>query len=214
MEKTILEGMRKNYMLASLNEEDVAANPFDQFKKWFNEALESKIYEPNAMVVSTVGENNKPSSRVVLLKGISHQGIVFYTNFKSRKGKELSANPNCSVVFLWGELERQVRIEGTVSQMLYEESEAYFKSRPRESQISASVSPQSFAIKDKTILEKDWQTLSEKLKDSEVPMPEHWGGYEVEATYFEFWQGRPGRFHDRIVFSKVENDWKISRLAP
>lgn len=214
MQKEVLENMRKNYMLASLNEEDVAINPFDQFKKWFNEALESKIYEPNAMVVSSVDEHQKPSSRVVLLKGISHNGIVFYTNFKSRKGKELSMNPNCSVVFLWGELERQVRLEGVVSPMLYEESEAYFKTRPRESQISASVSPQSTSIKDKAILEKEWEVLSDKLIDKEVPMPEHWGGYEIEVNYFEFWQGRPGRFHDRIVFSIVENQWKISRLAP
>ncbi|MBI3258313.1 MAG: pyridoxamine 5'-phosphate oxidase, partial [Ignavibacteriae bacterium] len=149
------------------------------------------------------------------LKGITEKGITFYTNFKSRKGQELANNPNCAVVFLWGGLERQVRIEGQVNQLLYEESEEYYNSRPFESRVSAYISPQSEIINDKAELEKQWETLNQKYKETQdIPMPEHWGGYEIICESFEFWQGRPSRFHDRFLYTKANQAWKIERLAP
>lgn len=213
MDKATLEKMRRNYAMSALSEEDVTPHPFDQFKIWMKEAIDSELYEPNAMTLATSTADGKPSARVVLLKDITSEGFVFYTNYLSRKGRELNLNPHAALVFLWGGLEREVRIEGSVRQLLREESEAYFRQRPRESQISALVSPQSQEVS-KSQLEETWNQIASKYADEEVPLPEHWGGYEVLPEKIEFWQGRPGRFHDRILYTLQHQTWNRCRLAP
>jgi pyridoxamine 5'-phosphate oxidase len=214
-DKATLENLRKDYRAEKLSETDVKKNPIEQFDHWFDEALKSGIYEPNAMTLATASTDGKPAARIVLLKGFNQDGFVFYTNYLSRKGKELAKNPVVALVFFWPELERQVRIEGTIEKVSKETSEKYFQSRPKESQIGALASPQSQVIADRSLLEKNWKELEKKYADQEIPKPSFWGGYLVKPQVIEFWQGRSSRLHDRIVYRKADkNNWKIVRLAP
>jgi pyridoxamine 5'-phosphate oxidase len=213
MQQSIAD-IRKEYSALSLKASEVDANPIDQFLNWFDMALNAEIMEPNAMTLSTI-EGNKPTSRIVLLKGIENEQFVFYTNYNSSKGKQMATSPNVALNFFWPELERQVRIEGNASKVNADTSEAYFKSRPRGSQIGAWVSPQSETIESREILEKRLEEIELKFKNIEVERPPHWGGYTVKPTMLEFWQGRPSRLHDRIQYSLLDsNKWKIERLAP
>lgn len=213
MQQSIAD-IRKEYSALSLKASEVDANPVDQFLTWFDMALNAEIMEPNAMTLSTI-EGNKPTSRIVLLKGVENEQFVFYTNYNSSKGKQMAISPYVSLNFFWPELERQVRIEGIVIKVDADTSDTYFKSRPRGSQIGAWVSPQSESIESREILEKRLEEIELKFKDKEVERPPHWGGYSVKPTIVEFWQGRPSRLHDRIryTFSESKN-WKIERLAP
>lgn len=214
-DKATLENLRKDYRAEKLSETDVKKNPIEQFDHWFDEALKSGIYEPNAMTLATASTDGKPAARIVLLKGFNQDGFVFYTNYLSRKGKELAKNPVVALVFFWPELERQVRIEGTIEKVSKETSEKYFQSRPKESQIGALASPQSQVITDRSLLEKNWKELEKTYADQEIPKPSFWGGYLVKPQVIEFWQGRSSRLHDRIVYRKADkNNWKIVRLAP
>ena len=207
--------MRQDYRSEKLSEKDVASNPISQFGKWFKEALAANLYEPNAMTLATAGIDRKPSARIVLLKGFDEKGFVFFSNYLSAKGKEMAKNPAVALVFYWGELERQVRIEGTIEKLTKEESERYFQSRPKESQIGALVSQQSQVISNRGELERKWDELEKEYADKKVPKPAYWGGYVVKPTLIEFWQGRQSRLHDRIVFKKADKQtWKIVRLAP
>ncbi|MES2517730.1 MAG: pyridoxamine 5'-phosphate oxidase [Bacteroidota bacterium] len=214
MTKTELAALRENYTKGSLDVKDVANTPIEQFQEWFDEAVASQILEPNAFLLSTVSHENKPSTRVLLLKGLDN-GFTFYTNYLSRKGTELAENPNACLTFFWAELERQVRIEGLIEKVSAEESDAYFHSRPRGSQIGAWVSNQSMVIGQREILEEREKHLIEKFGYQSIPRPPHWGGYRLVPNYIEFWQGRPSRLHDRIAYTLLENDdWKIERLSP
>jgi pyridoxamine 5'-phosphate oxidase len=208
--------LRQDYLLESLDVSDVNLNPFLQFEKWFNEALKSEILEPNAMTLATVSSEGKPSARVVLLKGLETDGFVFYTNYDSRKGQNMGQNPNVALCFNWLDLQRQIRIEGTVSKVSDEISTEYFNSRPKSSRIGAWSSPQSQIVENRAFLEENYKNLTRKYENTEgVPRPENWGGYIVKPTLIEFWQGRSSRLHDRIVYEKTEGgSWKIERLAP
>lgn len=214
MTKTELAALRENYTKGSLDVKDVAATPIEQFQEWFDEAVASQLLEPNALLLSTVSNENKPSTRVLLLKGLDN-GFTFYTNYLSRKGTELAENPNACITFFWAEIERQVRIEGLIEKVSDEDSDAYFHSRPRGSQIGAWVSNQSMVIEHREILEEREKHLIEKFGNEPIPRPPHWGGYRLVPNYIEFWQGRPSRLHDRIAYTLLENgDWKIDRLSP
>lgn len=206
--------MRKEYSRQSLEVQDISPDPIQQFQKWFDEATKSELPEPNAMHLSTVTEDGRPNGRVVLLKGIEESHFIFYTNYQSQKGKEMEKTPWVALTFFWVELERQVRIEGKVSKVAEEISTEYFHSRPRGSQIGAWVSPQSRVITGRDFLENRQKELEAQFEGEEVPRPEHWGGYAVEPTSLEFWQGRPSRLHDRILYSWQEDTWRIERLAP
>jgi pyridoxamine 5'-phosphate oxidase len=206
--------IRKDYSRQELAASSVAQNPLDQFKLWLNEALNASLPEPTAMVVATVDASGKPSSRVVLLKGIEDDGLVFYTNYLSRKGDQIAVNPYVCINFFWAELERQVRVEGLITKVSATMSDAYFSSRPRASQLGAWVSPQSKIIESRAVLEKRVEELTARFEGKEVPRPEHWGGYKLSPESVEFWQGRPSRLHDRILYTLEGGSWKISRLAP
>lgn len=210
-----IASLRQEYSKASLDVKSVSQDPISQFTKWFEEAVTAKIPEPNAMNLATVNENGRPASRIVLLKGVEDYKFVFYTNYQSRKGKELDGNPACSLTFFWPELERQVRIEGVAARVDEKRSEKYFQSRPRGSQVGAWASPQSTLISDRALLEERAKQIEEKFKEQEVlPKPNQWGGYEIDPLMIEFWQGRPSRLHDRILYTRDESGWKINRLAP
>jgi pyridoxamine 5'-phosphate oxidase len=210
-----LAELRKEYSKSSLDVTTVDVSPITQFEKWFKEAIESNVQEPNAMNLATVNEQGRPSSRIVLLKGIENSRFQFYTNYQSKKGKELDLNPACALTFFWPELERQVRIEGVCARVLPEVSDRYFQSRPRGSQIGAWSSPQSTLIKDRLILDQRVQEIEKKFEGNEIlPRPKQWGGYEVDALMIEFWQGRQSRLHDRVQYSKIDDRWQIYRLAP
>jgi pyridoxamine 5'-phosphate oxidase len=211
---TKIADLRKNYTQAGLLETDVAADPFQQFKLWFEQAVAANLLEPNAMTLATVTAEGKPSARIVLLKGFDEHGFVFYTNYSSQKGVELQQCPYAALVFLWGDLERQVRIEGKVELVSIEEATAYFHSRPASSQLGAWASDQSTTIADRSILETKLQQLETEYVDREIPKPTHWGGFRVVPTEIEFWQGRPSRLHDRLRYQLVDGGWKIDRLAP
>ena len=207
--------IRKDYKLQTLSEADVAADPFLQFDKWWNEAVKSEIDEVNAMTLATVDAEGLPAARIVLLKGYDKNGFVFFTNYDSSKGKELAQKPNACLVFFWKEMERQVRICGTTEKISTEESIAYFNSRPDGSKIGAWASPQSLAVAGQAWLKETFNYYRERFKHGEIPKPPHWGGYRVKPFKVEFWQGRPSRLHDRIQYTlQDEGSWKIERLAP
>lgn len=209
-----IQKLREDYQKGSLDESDVDRNPYEQFKKWLDEAVTSEVPEPNSMSLATVDASGKPHARIVLLKGIDERGFIFYSNYDSDKGNQMDGNPNISLCFLWKELERQVRISGKVTRLDREESEEYFKSRPRMSQLGALASNQSEEIESRAVLEERFSSFEAKYEGKEIPMPEQWGGYMVEPTEIEFWQGRRSRLHDRIVFSQDSSNWKIKRLSP
>ena len=210
-----IAAMREDYQKDTLEITDVAKNPLEQFAAWFKNASDTTELEPNVMTLSTISKTGFPSARIVLLKGVEDDKFVFYTNYNSRKGEEMAENPNVALTFCWLSMQRQIRIEGKVSKISAETSTAYFQSRPKGSQIGAWTSPQSLVIEDRTILENRKLELEEQYKDADIlPRPEHWGGYQVEPTMIEFWQGRTSRLHDRIRFTKVGETWKIERLAP
>jgi pyridoxamine 5'-phosphate oxidase len=209
-----LAQIRKEYSLHSLDEKSISSSPFKQFEKWFNEALSAKVLEPNAMNLATVTENNRPTSRIVLLKGFNEEGFSFYTNYQSSKGKQLEQVPYAALTFFWPELERQVRIEGAIERVATDQSDEYFKSRPRESQIGAWASPQSSVIASRNIIEERYKNVEKKFEGKSLERPNQWGGYLVKPFLIEFWQGRPSRLHDRIQFTLIDGVWKINRLAP
>jgi pyridoxamine 5'-phosphate oxidase len=210
-----LHALRTEYAKASLDISSVSTDPFLQFEKWLTEAINAGVKEANAMCLASIGEDGRPSQRIVLLKGVEDKKFVFYTNYQSRKGTQLDANPICALNFFWPDLERQIRIEGVVNRISAEKSTEYFQSRPRSSQLGAWVSPQSSPIKDRQLLEDRFAEMEKKFDGVEkLPKPQQWGGYGVEPILIEFWQGRPSRLHDRLEYVKVDNEWNINRLAP
>ncbi|MGJ7030609.1 pyridoxamine 5'-phosphate oxidase [Niabella hirudinis] len=211
-----IAGIRINYSKKSLLEADVAADPIIQFNRWWQEAIESQILEVNAMTLATADANGIPDARIVLLKGVSEKGFVFFTNYESRKGKELQANAHACLVFFWKELERQVRIMGPVARVSEAESDAYFYSRPAGSQIGAMASPQSTVIPNREFLDQQTKSITDSIAGGQdIVRPTHWGGYQVAPVSVEFWQGRPSRLHDRLRYTLQEDLlWKIERLAP
>ena len=207
--------LRRNYAQQTLSETDVLHDPVAQFAVWFEEALSSRLIEPNAMTLATADRAGRPSARTVLLKGFDKQGFVFYTNYGSRKGQNLEENHQAALLFTWLELERQIRIEGAVEKVSQEESLAYFQSRPKGSQIGAWVSAQSSVVENRMVLEKRAAELKAEYEHVGVlPVPPFWGGYRLTPEYLEFWQGRESRLHDRICYTRVGEGWKIGRLAP
>lgn len=209
-----IAGLRKEYSQASLTEADVHPDPIAQFRSWFDEAVKAKIAEPNVMTVATVDAERRPSARILLLKDVDERGFTWFTNYQSRKARELAQCPHAALVFYWGELERQVRIEGYVEQVSAEESETYFHSRPLQSRLGALASAQSQPIADRQALEERFRQANEQYGD-QPPRPEHWGGYRLIPDRIEFWQGRPSRLHDRILYTKQRNGgWQRQRLQP
>ncbi|GIK23124.1 MAG: pyridoxamine 5'-phosphate oxidase [Ignavibacteriales bacterium] len=208
-----LKNMRLNYEQGQLLESNIEMNPFELFSKWFDQAVEAKIIEPNAMTIATATKEGIPSARVVLLKGFDETGFVFYTNYHSRKGKELNDNPFAAILFWWREFERQIRIEGKIEKISRKESEEYFNQRPLKSRYGTLASEQSEIIENREVLEKRFADL-EKQYGANPPTPENWGGYKLIPAKFEFWQGRTSRLHDRICYHKENNNWKIFRLQP
>lgn len=207
--------IRKNYSRKTLSESDVKANAIDQFGVWWQEALEAEIDEVNAMTLATSTTSGMPSARIVLLKDYSAEGFVFFTNYNSAKGKELLANPNACLVFFWKELERQIKIVGTVTKVTEEASTAYFDSRPPDSRVGAHVSPQSEIIPNRAWLDNRLAELQKQYEGKKVDRPAHWGGYLVKPELIEFWQGRPDRLHDRLQYThNNDGSWKIDRIAP
>lgn len=207
--------LRKEYMQRGLHESEVDADPFRQFQSWFDAAREASLLEPNAMALATVAADGRPSLRMVLLKGADERGFAFYTNYESRKGRELADTPWAALTFFWPEMERQIRIEGSVEQVSAEESDAYFHSRPIGSQLSASVSHQSEVIAGRETLEQQVAELGARYQDQEIPRPENWGGFRVVPDTIEFWQGRPNRLHDRLRYRLLARGaWQIERLSP
>jgi len=210
-----IASIRRDYQLASLDEASSAVHPMDQFGNWWEEAIQSNIDEVNAFTLSTIALNGSPAARIVLLKGFTPDGFVFFTNYDSDKGKEIAANPIVAINFFWKELERQVRITGTIKKVSTEESEQYFHTRPIGSQVGAWSSPQSQVIPNREYLEGLMNENLEKYKDGNVPLPPHWGGYIVHPTSIEFWQGRSSRLHDRLHYNlQADHSWKKVRLAP
>lgn len=209
-----LNSIRRDFADKPLNQSSVADNPFLQFGIWFEEAVNAQILDPYAMSISTVSKEGQPSTRIVYLRHISEEGMVFYTNYTSHKGENISDNNKIALNFFWGEIERQIRVEGVVKKVSDEMSDSYFAKRPRESQIGAWASNQSTVIKGREELEDLVKHYTNKFKDQNVPRPPHWGGYIVEPRIFEFWQGRPSRLHDRLVYTRKGESWIISRLAP
>ncbi|RYY13045.1 MAG: pyridoxamine 5'-phosphate oxidase [Chitinophagaceae bacterium] len=209
-----IASIRKDYQLAALDEELVGTDPLLFFNQWFEEAVEARVGEVNAFTLGTVDELCRPHARIVLLKGIDQGGFVFYTNYKSSKGKHIETNPFASMVFFWQELERQVRVEGRVEKVSPEESDAYFSSRPEGSQLGAWSSPQSQEISMRTMLDDEYQQYLQTYAGKTIPRPPHWGGYRVLPDLIEFWQGRSNRMHDRIKFQLGQTGWQKARLAP
>lgn len=207
--------LRKEYSREELTESSVSSSPFEQFSRWFDEAMAAALPEPTAMTLATASESGQPSARVVLLKGITERGFIFFTNYASHKGQDLDATPLAALLFFWPELERQIRIEGWVEQLTPEESFAYFTSRPLASQIGAWASAQSTVVPSKEFLEERYAEMQQRFADGTVPLPPTWGGYRVIPATFEFWQGRPSRMHDRIRYRRDEEDaWIVERLSP
>ena len=210
-----LAELRKDYQKASLDFEHAAADPIMQFDQWFKEAVNAEILEPNAMTLASCSAEGRPSARILLLKDYNEEGFIFYTNYDSQKGKELQENPFAAMVFAWLELERQIRIEGRIEKVSRSISDQYFASRPKGSQIGAWASPQSSIIDSRKILEDNVENLKQKYQDAErLPLPPHWGGFRLIPEFIEFWQGRSSRLHDRIRYQRIDNQWKLDRLAP
>jgi len=210
-----LADLRKEYSLTGLAEKDLARDPFRQFEKWFQEAEASKLVEPNAMVLATTTRDGRPAARTVLLKGVDGRGFVFFTNYESRKGRELDANPRASLVFPWFPFERQVIVEGAVAKVSREESEAYFQGRPLASQLAAWASAQSSIIPGRKAIEDAMKAVEKKFAGRPVPCPPHWGGFRVQPETVEFWQGRRSRLHDRLRYRReADGSWTVERLAP
>ena len=211
----VLAAMRTDYVQSSLSETDVLADPIAMFQKWFAEAVKAQVMEPNAMDLSTVTPDGKPSSRIVLIKQFDERGFTWYTNYHSDKGQQLDHNPNAALLFFWRELERQVRIEGTVVKTTAAESDEYFNVRPLQSRLSAIASQQSAPIESRATLESHYEAVAAALGDAQPPRPAHWGGYRLQPERIEFWQGRRSRFHDRIVFTRgADGQWSMQRLQP
>jgi pyridoxamine 5'-phosphate oxidase len=209
-----LAGTRRNYHLQSLSEKEVNADPIIQFQQWLQMAMQTET-EPNAMMLATCTPDGKPSARIVLLKGVQHGGFVFFTNYDSKKGKQIEKNPYGSLVFFWKQTERQVRIEGVIKKISEQESDEYFASRPEESQIGAWSSPQSKVIENREVLENNATENRKKFQSKKIPRPSNWGGYMLKPVLIEFWQGRSGRLHDRLQYTLQQNEsWIIERLAP
>ncbi len=212
MDKSSISKIRNDYKKQKLRKEDLDKDPIRQFQIWLDEAIKSELTEPTAMTLATADATGKPSARIVLLKSIDQNGFAFFTNYESKKGIELKQNPKAALVFYWSQLERQVRVEGTVSKLNRAISEEYFNSRPKESRISTIISPQSTPIPNRTFLEK---RVEKFLKDRrEIKIPDNWGGYILTPNTIEFWQGRANRLHDRFLYRRKNNDWEIVRLAP
>ncbi len=208
-----ISAIRKEYKLKALDQRDMSPDPVVQFRSWWTEAINSDIEEVNAMTLATCNSDAQPSARIVLLKGVDETGFKFYTNYESHKASELENNPRVALVFFWKELERQVRIEGIAKRLTFEESNTYFQSRPHGSKIGAWASPQSQVIASREIVENKVKEM-EKRFGSEVPCPPNWGGYVVVPAKIEFWQGRPGRLHDRLQYLQSATGWELERLAP
>ena len=211
---TDISRLRREYSLKVLDEKSVSINPFEQFSIWMNDVLELNIIDSTAMIIATSDKNGKPSVRTVLLKEFNDNGFIFFTNYKSRKGSELLSNPKLEALFFWKEIERQVRISGKAKKITSKESEDYFHSRPLDSQIAAWSSLQSKIIPDRKYLEESFLYIKNKFDGKVIPLPPFWGGFKIIPDYFEFWQGRENRLHDRIVYSKKKSNWKIARLSP
>ena len=209
-----LKQLRENYTKGGITDNDLPVDPVPMLIRWIDEAIESEVNEPNAMSLATISEIGRPNVRVVLLKGIEDNKLEFYTNYLSQKGKELESHPYAAVVFWWPELERQVRIRGTVQKLSREESEGYFQSRPRENQIGAWVSDQSMPVESREQLKEKAKSVVSRFDGADVPTPEFWGGYSIRIEEIEFWQGRPGRLHDRILYIQAGKKWKKERLQP
>ena len=209
-----IEQIRRDFVKEELSEEAVHDHPIDQFEEWFEHALSANLLDANAMTLATSSKNGKPSSRIVLLKGIDERGFRFYTNYKSRKGQELQMNPHAALCFYWASLERQVRIEGRVEKLNRKQSEAYFRQRPRLSQLGAWASKQSTVVASREELENSFADIKDRFEKKEVPLPDFWGGFRLIPKRVEFWQGRRGRMHDRICYEKKGSQWDIFRLAP
>jgi pyridoxamine 5'-phosphate oxidase len=215
MARMALADMRKDYGLAGLLEKDVAKNPFRQFEQWFAEAEAAKVTEPNAMTLATCSRDGRPSARTVLLKAVDGRGFVFYTNYESRKGRELAENAQASLLFPWIAMERQVVVEGPVAKVTRVEAEVYFHSRPRASQLAAWASTQSSLVAGRAVLDEAYRLVEQKYEGRDVPLPPHWGGYRLSPLTVEFWQGRRSRLHDRLRYRReAGGDWVIERLAP
>ena len=209
-----IAAMRQDYTIGELLESSASPEPWELFSSWFEIARNTKILEPNAMILSTVTQDGQPTSRVVLLKDFDQSGLVFFTNYLSQKGEQLAYNPRASILFWWEPLERQIRIEGEVVKIDEEESDMYFKSRPYGSRLGAWVSEQSQKIVDRTVLEKRQIEFEKKFTEGNVPRPDHWGGYRLTPNKFEFWQGRSNRLHDRLLYQMQQEAWTRARLAP
>lgn len=206
--------IRRDFTLKTLDENDAIPNPIEMFERWFNEAVESEVLEPNAMNLATATPDGRPSSRIVLLKQIKPAGFIFFTNYDSKKAQQIAANKYCALDFVWNELERQIRIEGTVEKISNEESDSYFEVRPTKSKLGAWASPQSQVIPNREYLEKLVIDFESKFANKIIARPDNWGGYIVKPFLIEFWQGRKSRLHDRIQYTLTNKEWKIERLAP
>lgn len=213
MDDKEIQNLRRQYSKSTLSVSSVSKDPFKQFEKWFRDVLNSGFLEPNAMTLATASRTGKPSARVVLLKGIHDSGFVFYTNYKSKKGKDIEENPFGCLLFYWDKLERQIRIEGKIEKVSQKESEEYFNTRPYKSRVGAWASKQSSVIESRSVIIKEFLKYMMKFK-THVPLPDIWGGYRLLPDTFEFWQGRPNRLHDRVRYAKSKTGWKIERLAP
>ena len=214
IDKERVARLRREYTREGLTEKDLADDPMDVFADWFQAAVDENLLDANAMTLATVNAASRPAARIVLIKGFDERGFIFYTNYESSKARDIAANPHVHLCFYWNDFERQVRIDGKAEKLPREESEEYFKTRPRESQIGAWASKQSAEVESRDILQETYQKFEEQFEGQEVPLPDNWGGYVVRPHAIEFWQGRPSRMHDRILYEHKSGNWVTKRLAP